>query len=50
MEKRIRVAQVITSVVLGGCGQIMCGLARHVDKSRFDIDVFSNNEEGEFSG
>lgn len=46
--RRIRVAQIITGLVLGGGGQVMFTIARNIDKSRFDVDVFCVIEGGEF--
>jgi glycosyltransferase involved in cell wall biosynthesis len=40
MARRLRVAHVITGLVLGGGGQVMWTIARNFDKSRFDADVF----------
>jgi glycosyltransferase involved in cell wall biosynthesis len=40
MARRIRVAHVITGLVLGGGGQVMWTIARNFDKSRFDADVY----------
>lgn len=38
--KRVRVAQVVTGLVLGGGGQVMSTIARNVDRSRFDPDFY----------
>ncbi len=45
--RRIRVAQVITSVVLGGGGQVISAIARNIDQSRFEMDVYCVLEGGE---
>jgi len=41
------VAQVITSVVLGGGGQVMSALARNIDRTAFEMDVYCVIEGGE---
>jgi glycosyltransferase involved in cell wall biosynthesis len=43
----IRVAQVITSVVLGGGGQVMSSFARQLDTKSFAMDFFCVLEGGE---
>ena len=40
-------AQVITSVVLGGGGQVMSALARNIDRTAFEMDVYCVIEGGE---
>lgn len=45
---KLRIAQVINSVVLGGGGQVISSLARNIDQSRFDMDVHCVVEGGEF--
>lgn len=45
--RRLRIAQVITSVVLGGGGQVMSALARNIDRTAFEMDVFCVIEGGE---
>ena len=40
MSGKIRVAQVITGLVLGGGGQVMWTIARNFDRRRFDLDVY----------
>ena len=44
--RRIRVAEVLTGLVLGGVGRIMTGIARHVDRSRFHVDFYCVIERG----
>jgi glycosyltransferase involved in cell wall biosynthesis len=39
-KPKLRVAQVITGLVLGGGGQVMWTIARNFDRSQFEIDVF----------
>lgn len=43
----IRVAQVITSVVLGGGGQVMSAFARNIDTSAFAMDIYCVLEGGD---
>jgi len=45
--RRLRVAQVITSVVMGGGGQVISAFSRHLDKSKFQMDVYCIIEGGE---
>jgi glycosyltransferase involved in cell wall biosynthesis len=40
MPRKLRIAQVITGLVLGGGGQVMWTIARNFDRAQFDIDVF----------
>lgn len=47
-RRRIRVAQVITSVVLGGGGQFISALARSIDRESFEMDVYCVLEGGEW--
>jgi glycosyltransferase involved in cell wall biosynthesis len=47
MGRKIRVAQIITGLVLGGGGQVMWTIARNIDKSRFDLDVYCISSGGE---
>ena len=49
MTRRLRVAQVITGLVLGGGGQVMWTIARSIDRSRYDMDVFCVIEGGELT-
>jgi len=44
--RRVRVAQIITGLVLGGGGQVMRGLARNIDTTRFDVDFYCVIEGG----
>jgi len=46
-QTKIRVAQVVTSVVLGGGGQVISAIARHLDRAAFEMDVFCIIEGGE---
>ena len=39
-KPKLRVAQVITGLVLGGGGQVMWTIARNFDRSQFELDVF----------
>jgi glycosyltransferase involved in cell wall biosynthesis len=40
MNRKIRIAQVITGLVFGGGGQVMWTIARKIDRTRFDMDIF----------
>jgi glycosyltransferase involved in cell wall biosynthesis len=40
LTRKLRIAQVITGLVLGGGGQVMRTIIRNLDRSRFDADVF----------
>jgi glycosyltransferase involved in cell wall biosynthesis len=44
----VRVAQVVTGLVLGGGGQVMSTIARNVDRSRFDLDFYCVIEGGAY--
>jgi glycosyltransferase involved in cell wall biosynthesis len=45
-SRRIRVAQVINGLTLGGGGQVMHVLARGIDRTRFDLDFYCVIEGG----
>lgn len=45
--RKLRVAQVITGLILGGGGQVMWMIVRNIDRSRFDLDVYCIAEGGE---
>ena len=47
-KPRIRVAQVITGLALGGGGQVMSTIARNIDRSRFEVDFFCIIEGGAY--
>ena len=38
--RKIRIAQVITGLVLGGGGQVMLTIARNLDRTRFEMDIY----------
>lgn len=40
MPRKIRVAQIITGLVFGGGGQVMWTIARKIDRTRFDMDIY----------
>jgi glycosyltransferase involved in cell wall biosynthesis len=40
MTRKIRVAQIITGLVFGGGGQVMWTIARKIDRTRFDMDIY----------
>lgn len=42
----LRVAQIVTGLVLGGGGQVMSAIARNVDRSRFHVDFYCVIEGG----
>lgn len=42
----LRVAEVVTGLVLGGVGQVMVAIARHLDRSRFHVDFYCVVERG----
>lgn len=44
----MRVAQIVTGLVLGGGGQVMSTIARNVDRSRFDLDFYCVIEGGAY--
>jgi glycosyltransferase involved in cell wall biosynthesis len=46
--RRVRVAQVVTGLVLGGGGQVMSTIARNIDRSRFDLDFYCVIEGGAY--
>jgi len=48
--RRLRVAHVITGLQLGGGGAVVLTIARALDRSRFDMDVFCIHEAGEIQG
>ncbi len=45
-DRQIRVAQIVTGLVLGGAGQVMSAIARNVDRSRFHVDFYCVIEGG----
>jgi glycosyltransferase involved in cell wall biosynthesis len=40
VTRKLRIAQIITGLVLGGGGQVMWTIARNFDRRRFDLDVY----------
>jgi glycosyltransferase involved in cell wall biosynthesis len=46
--RRIRVAQIITGLELGGGGQVMSTIARNIDRSRFEVDFYCIIEGGAY--
>ncbi|MCP9447043.1 MAG: glycosyltransferase [Nitrospira sp.] len=46
-SRKIRIAQVITGLVVGGGGQVVWTIARKIDRARFEMDIFCVIEGGE---
>jgi glycosyltransferase involved in cell wall biosynthesis len=38
--RKLRIAQVITGLVLGGGGQVMLTIARNLDRTQFEMDIY----------
>lgn len=47
-HKQVRVAQIVTGLVLGGGGQVMSTIARNIDRSRFYMDFYCVIEGGDY--
>lgn len=47
MSRKVRIAQVITGLPLGGGGQVIWTISRKLDKARFDMDIFCVIEGGD---
>ena len=46
-SRRIRVAQIITGLELGGGGAVVSTIGRALDRTRFEMDVYCVNEGGD---
>jgi glycosyltransferase involved in cell wall biosynthesis len=46
-SRRIRVAQIITGLELGGGGAVVSTIGRALDRTRFEMDVYCINEGGD---
>ena len=46
MQRKIRVAHIITGLVYGGGGQVVLTVARNIDRTRFEMDVYCVIEGG----
>lgn len=47
ISRKIRIAQVITGLVLGGGGQVVWTIARKIDRTQFEMDVYCVIEGGD---